>query len=123
VRHDQRLEPAFVRSGRRAFAWSDMAVPLTWLTMAKRSAVNPAHCLRREANLAARAMRSLLDSRLSHKNTSFATWSVLFVLDAEGPIIQRELAEPFNRRSANTMLPRSGAGRCCRHVAMMPARF
>jgi len=61
--------------------------------MAKRLAANTAHCLGREINLAGRAMRTLLDSRLSHAKTSFATWSVLFVLDMEGPIIQRELPQ------------------------------
>jgi MarR family transcriptional regulator for hemolysin len=61
--------------------------------MAKRLASNGAHCLGREINLAGRAMRSLLDSRLSHAQTNFATWSVLFTLDSEGPLIQRELAQ------------------------------
>lgn len=51
-----------------------------------------ANSLGKEVNLAARAMRAVLDSRLMHANTNFATWSVLLVLDREGPVIQRELA-------------------------------
>jgi len=53
---------------------------------------NAAHSLGREINLAARAMRALLDARLMHAQTNFATWSVLFALDLEGPMIQRDLA-------------------------------
>ena len=50
------------------------------------------YSLGKEVNLAARAMRAVLDSRLGHAKTNFATWSVLLILDREGPIIQRELA-------------------------------
>ena len=53
----------------------------------------PAHSLGREVNLTARAMRALLDSRLERAGTNFATWAVLYMLDAEGPMIQRRLAE------------------------------
>jgi MarR family transcriptional regulator, transcriptional regulator for hemolysin len=59
----------------------------------KKLPANAAHGLGKEINLAARAMRALLDSRLLHAETNFATWSVLFSLDVEGPVIQRELAQ------------------------------
>jgi MarR family transcriptional regulator, transcriptional regulator for hemolysin len=60
--------------------------------MPKREPVSSAHSLGRQVNHAARAMRAVLDARLATAGTNFATWTVLFVLDAEGPIIQRELA-------------------------------
>ena len=61
--------------------------------MAKRSAPLVAHVLGRELNLAAQAMRSMLDAGLEQANTNFATWRVLQALSAADHVIQRELAQ------------------------------
>ncbi len=61
--------------------------------MPKKPPQKTAHSLGREINLAARGMRALLDARLHQSGTSFATWTVLFTLDSEGPVIQRQLAQ------------------------------
>ncbi len=60
--------------------------------MAKRSAPLVAHVLGRELNLAAQAMRSMLDAGLEQANTNFATWRVLQALSTTDHVIQRELA-------------------------------
>lgn len=54
------------------------------------------HNLGRQLNFAAKAARSYLEQHLSTAGSSFAVWTALFALKAEGPLIQRELAEMLN---------------------------
>ncbi len=54
------------------------------------------HVLGRQLNFAAKAGRGHLEQRLSAAGSSFAVWTALFALQAEGPLIQRELAETLN---------------------------
>jgi MarR family transcriptional regulator, transcriptional regulator for hemolysin len=61
--------------------------------MAKRSAPLVTHLLGRELNLAAQAMRAMLDAGLEQANTNFATWRVLQALSTADQVIQRELAQ------------------------------
>ena len=45
---------------------------------------------------AARETRALLDARLAEAGTTFATWSVLAMLEAGGPLVQRDLARSLH---------------------------
>ena len=45
-----------------------------------------------QVNVAARATRALLDSRLAEQGVTFATWVVLIALATRGDLIQRDLA-------------------------------
>jgi MarR family transcriptional regulator, transcriptional regulator for hemolysin len=51
------------------------------------------HTLGRRLNFAAKSARSYLEQHLSDAGSSFAVWTALFALKAQGPLIQRELAE------------------------------
>src|SRR3954463_506710 len=51
------------------------------------------HNLGRQMNLAAKSARSYLEQHLAGAGSSFAVWTALFALKAEGPLIQRALAE------------------------------
>jgi MarR family transcriptional regulator for hemolysin len=51
------------------------------------------HNLGRQLNFAAKSARSYLEQHLAGAGSSFAVWTALFALKAEGPLIQRELAE------------------------------
>jgi MarR family transcriptional regulator for hemolysin len=44
-------------------------------------------------HLAARSSRTFFEERLAEAGASFATWTVLAVLKAQGPMIQRALAQ------------------------------
>jgi DNA-binding MarR family transcriptional regulator len=48
--------------------------------------------LGRQLNVTARATRALLDAVLAEAGTTFSSWQVLAALNAEGPVIQRDLA-------------------------------
>jgi MarR family transcriptional regulator, transcriptional regulator for hemolysin len=63
------------------------------IVMSKKTEPLVTHLLGREVNLAAHAMRGMLDAGLEKANTSFATWRVLQALSAEDHVIQRELAQ------------------------------
>jgi MarR family transcriptional regulator for hemolysin len=54
------------------------------------------HNLGRHLNFAAKSARSYLEQHLAGAGSSFAVWTALFALKAEGPLIQRELAEILN---------------------------
>jgi MarR family transcriptional regulator, transcriptional regulator for hemolysin len=46
----------------------------------------------RKLNVAARAVRGLLDGVLAEAGLTFANWAVIAALHARGPVIQKELA-------------------------------
>lgn len=52
--------------------------------------------LGRQINVAARATRGLLDAVLADAGTTFAGWTVLAVLNARGPVIQKDLARSLD---------------------------
>jgi MarR family transcriptional regulator, transcriptional regulator for hemolysin len=52
--------------------------------------------LGRQVNVAARATRGLLDAVLAESGTTFSGWTVLAALSAEGPIIQKDLAQSLD---------------------------
>ena len=54
------------------------------------------HDLGRRLNFAAKSARSYLERRLAGAGSSFSAWAALSALKAEGPLIQRELAELLN---------------------------
>jgi MarR family transcriptional regulator for hemolysin len=54
------------------------------------------HVLGRQLHFAAKAARGYLEQRLAAVGAGFAVWTALFALEAEGPLIQRELAEILN---------------------------
>jgi len=54
------------------------------------------HDAGRRLNLAAKSTRSYLEQHLAGAGSSFAVWTALSALKAEGPLIQRELAEILN---------------------------
>jgi MarR family transcriptional regulator, transcriptional regulator for hemolysin len=47
----------------------------------------------RQANVAARATRALMDAALADEGATFADWTVLAALNARGPLVQKDLAK------------------------------
>lgn len=52
--------------------------------------------LGRQLNVAARAVRGVLDAVLAEAGTTFAGWTVLAALQARGPAIQKDLAKSLD---------------------------
>jgi MarR family transcriptional regulator, transcriptional regulator for hemolysin len=52
--------------------------------------------LGRQLNVTARAVRGVLDAALTEAGTTFASWTVLAALHAQGPVIQKELARSLD---------------------------
>jgi MarR family transcriptional regulator for hemolysin len=52
--------------------------------------------LGRQLNVAARAVRAVLDAVLAEAGTTFAGWTVLAALAARGPVIQKDLARSLD---------------------------